>query len=130
MKKIDIIKSFSLEDLKVYLSLVDSYGSIDEMRNELITEINRREEEKNKSLNARFTIEMFKEYNMFYQDEMYVLEINGIRNLQDLIDCDLDSLVGINASIKEKLSWARNFYNMKPITDSKVKQKGKGKKQL
>ena len=125
MYKKGLFDSFTTKQLKDTLDLVCAFEGKDDLLMGIHCEIKRRELESQQSLNARFTIEMFKEYNMFYSDELKVLEINGIRNLQDLIDCDLDSLVGINASIKEKLSWARNFYNMKPITDSKVKQKGK-----
>ena len=88
----------------------------------LYSELKVREEEKNKSLNARFTIEMFREYHMFYQDELRVLEMNGIRNLQDLIDCNLNNLVGITEVMKEKFSWARNFYNMEKTTENNKKK--------
>ena len=45
---------------------------------------------------------------------------------------DLNSLVGITESIKEKLDWARHFYDMSSLEDNKSndKQKQKRKKQL
>ena len=58
---------------------------------------------------------------------MKVLELNGIRNLQDLIDADLDSMIGMTESIKEKLSWARRFYN---LDTNRFKAIQKSKKQL
>ena len=122
MSNIDKFKAFSLNDLKLYLTLIESFETKDDMHNALIAEIKRREEEAKLSLNARFTIEMFKSFNMFYPDEMRVLEINGIRNLQDLIEADLNSMIGMTESIKEKLSWARRFYNLE-ISNGKVKKK-------
>ena len=125
MYKKGLFDSFTTKQLKDTLDLVCAFEGKDDLLMGIHSEIKRRELESQQSLNARFTIEMFKEYNMFYSDELKVLEINGIRNLQDLIEADLDSMIGMTESIKEKFSWARNFYNMKPITDSKVKQKGK-----
>lgn len=122
MSNIDKFKAFSLNDLKLYLTLIESFETKDDMHNALIAEIKRREEEAKLSLNARFTIEMFKSFNMFYPDEMRVLEINGIRNLQDLIEADLNSMIGMTESIKEKLSWARRFYNLE-TSNGKVKKK-------
>ena len=122
MSNIDKFKAFSLNDLKLYLTLIESFETKDDMHNALIAEIKRREEEAKLSLNARFTIEMFKSFNMFYPDEMRVLEINGIRNLQDLIEADLNSMIGMTESIKEKLSWARRFYNLEPSNEKVMKK--------
>lgn len=122
MHKKNIFKNFKTEDLKNFILLVDQFEGKDDLLMGLYSELKVREEEKNKSLNARFTIEMFKEYNMFYQDELRVLEMNGIRNLQDLIDCNLNNLVGITEVMKEKFSWARNFYNMEKTTENNKKK--------
>ena len=122
MYKKNIFKKFKTEDLENFILLVDQFEGKDDLLMGLYSELKVREEEKNKSLNARFTIEMFKEYNMFYQDELRVLEMNGIRNLQDLIDCNLNNLVGITEVMKEKFSWARNFYNMEKTTENNKKK--------
>ena len=132
MSNIDKFKSFSLEDLKSFLALIESFENKDDMHNALIAEIIRREEERKLSLNVRFDIKMIKKLNLFYPDELKVLEINNIKNIQDLLDCDLNSLVGITESIKEKLDWVRHFYDMSSLEDNKSndKQKQKRKKQL
>ena len=122
MYKKNIFKNFKTEDLKNFILLVDQFEGKDDLLMGLYSELKVREEEKNKSLNARFTIEMFREYHMFYQDELRVLEMNGIRNLQDLIDCNLNNLVGITEVMKEKFSWARNFYNMEKTTENNKKK--------
>lgn len=131
MSNIDLFKSFSLDDLKAYLSLIEVFETKDDIYNALVLEINRREEENKVSLNKRFTIKLFKDLSMFYPDEMHVLEVNGIKNLQDLIDCDLDSMIGITISIKEKFEWARKFYDMSSTSDkNNGKQKRKENRQL
>ena len=122
MYKKNIFKNFKTEDLENFILLVDQFEGKDDLLMGLYSELKVREEEKNKSLNARFTIEMFREYRMFYQDELRVLEMNGIRNLQDLIDCNLNNLVGITEVMKEKFSWARNFYNMEKTTENNKKK--------
>lgn len=124
MYKSDMFSKFSTDNLKDMAALVLDFEGKDDLLMGIHSELKRREAEKNMSLNSRFTIEMFREYNMFYLDELRVLEVNGIRNLQDLIDCDLNSLVGITEVMKEKFGWARRFYNMdKPKENNKIKTK-------
>ena len=127
MYKKDLFTKFTKEQLKDILALVSTFEGKDDLLMGINSEIKKRELESKQSLNARFTIEMFKSYNMFYPDEMRVLELNGIRNLQDLIEADLDSMIGMTESIKEKLSWARRFYN---LDTKKSKPTQKSKKQL
>ena len=127
MSNIDKLKVFSLEELKLYLTLIESFESKDDMHNALIAEIKRREEFNKESLNVRFDIALMKKLNIFYPDELNVLIINNIKNLQELIDCDLYNLVGITESIIEKLNWARYFYDMR-TTEEKQLDKAKQKR--
>lgn len=127
MFKKDLFTKFTIEQLKDILALVSTFEDKDDLLMGISSEIKCRELEKKQSLNSRFTIEMFKQYNMFYSDELKVLVINGIRNLQDLIDADLNSMIGMTESIKEKLSWARRFYT---LDANKSKAIQKSKKQL
>ena len=127
MLKKDLFTKFTIEQLKDILALVSTFEDKDDLLMGISSEIKCRKKKKKQSLNSRFTIEMFKQYNMFYSDELKVLEINGIRNLQDLIDADLNSMIGMTESIKEKLSWARRFYT---LDANKSKAIQKSKKQL
>jgi hypothetical protein len=122
MYKKGLFDSFTTKQLKDTIDLVCAFESKDDLLMGIHCEIKRRVLESEQSLNARFTMEMFKQYNMFYSDELKVLEINGIRNLQDLIEADLDSMIGMTESIKEKLSWARRFYNLE-TSNGKVMKK-------
>ena len=112
MYKNGIFDKFTTKELKDFLVLSSCFEGMDDLLMGINSEIKKRDLERKQSLNTRFTIEMFKSYNMFYPDEMNVLELNGIKNLQDLIDADLDSMIGMTESIKEKLSWARRFYDL------------------
>lgn len=119
----EIFKNISLEELKKMATLIDVFENKEDFIKALEYEIQKREEERNKSLNARFDMQMFIKYNMFYADELNVLKMNNINNLQDLIECDLDSLIGITESIKEKLDWARNFYNLERTNNQTRRRK-------
>ena len=64
MCNIDKLNVFSLEDLKLCLSLIESFENKDDMHNALIAEIKRREEFNKKSLNVRFDIALMKKLNI------------------------------------------------------------------
>mgnify|MGYP006916073179 CR=1 FL=1 len=109
MKKIEHL---TLDRLKEMKEVVSSYGSMEELNHDLNFAIATREEEKAKSLNVRFNMSLMKKLHVFDPWELKVVESNNIANLQELIDCNLDELVGITPSIKEGLEWVRTFYDM------------------
>ena len=112
-----ILEGLNLDDLKSIKSIVSQYGSMEELINDLDTAISRREEEKAKSLNVRFNMDMFIKLNVFDPWELNVIKSNNISNMQELIDCNLDDLVGITPSVKRGLEWARKFYDMSSMED-------------
>ena len=114
-----VLEKMSLEDLKTMQEIISQYGSMEELKHDLDTTITRREEEKTKSLNVRFNMEMFLRLNIFDPWELKVVQSNHISNLQELIDCNLDELVGITPSIKAGLDWARKFYDMSSLEEKK-----------
>ena len=67
------------------------------------------EDEKKKSLNVRFNMDMFIKLQIFDPWEFKVVRDNHISNLQELIDCNLDDLVGITPSVKRGLEWVRSL---------------------
>ena len=109
MRYLEKMKLKELKDLKKFVSQYDSLG---DLLYDLDSIISTKQEDEEKSLNVRFDMAMFKKLNMFEPREMQVLVDNNINNLQELIDCDLDSLVGMLPSIKEKFLWIRQFYDM------------------
>jgi hypothetical protein len=112
-----ILEGLKTDELKTLKSIVSQYGSMEELVNDLDTTISRREEEKAKSLNVRFNMDMFVKFNVFDPWELNVLKSNNISNMQELIDCNLDELVGITSSIKRGLEWARKFYDMSSMEE-------------
>ena len=68
-------------------------------------------------------MDMFIKLQIFDPWEFKVIRDNHISNLQELIDCNLDGLVGITPSIKQGLEWVRTFYDMSSIEEKKGKSK-------
>ena len=107
-----ILEKMKLDDLKTMKEIVSQYGSMEELNHDLDTTISIREKEKSESLNVRFNMDMMVRLHVFDPWELKVVQSNNIANLQELIDCNLDELVGITPSIKEGLEWVRTFYDM------------------
>lgn len=108
----NMLDNLSYEKLLELGKFVSEYDDIDSLKNDILKKIVSVEEEKSKSLNIRFNMDMFIKLQIFDPWELKVVRKNNINNLQELIDCDLDSLIGITPSIKEGLDWVRKFYNM------------------
>ena len=121
MKKLE---DFSLEELQDMYHFLQAFQSKEECEFFLKERIQKLEEDKKKSLNVRFNMEMFIKLKIFDPSELKVVRDNHISNLQELIDCDLDHLVGITPSIKQGLLWVRTFYDMSAFEE---KEKGKSK---
>ncbi len=116
-----ILETMKLEELKKIQEVVSQYGSMEELKHDLDTTISCREEDKRKSLNVKFNMEMFIRLNIFDPWELDVIKSNKISNLQELIDCNLDELKGITPSVKKGLDWARKFYDMSSLEDKNSK---------
>lgn len=120
MKRLD---GCSLEELRKIKRIVSRYESLGELKDDLHITITSREEEQKKSMNVRFCGEQF--YQIFDPWELRVVKANHIMNLQELIDCDLDHLVGITEGVKNGLEWVRKFYDFRPIEAAMQKEKKK-----
>lgn len=120
-----IIESKSIKELKELVKLIDNYDSIEELRESINLEIERKKKKTNVSLNEGFDLEMFKRFHMLQDYQIEFLRKNGILNLQDLIDCDIEGLfISINDSeFKKDLLFIREFYDMSnmPRFDSNEK---------
>lgn len=104
----DKMSDADLVGLREYVS---GFKDIESLTREIDTLIKKRKANKS-NLNIRFNMDMFIRLKIFDPSEFKVIRDNNINNLQELIDCDLDSLVGITPSIKEGLSWVRSAYDM------------------
>ena len=123
MRYLEQMKLKELKDLKKFVS---QFESMEELLYELDSTISTKQKDQEKSLNDRFDMAMFKKLNMFEPEELKVLVENNINNLQELIDCDLNSLIGMRPSMKRKFLWIRQFYDMSALDNGgHVYKKGK-----
>ena len=113
MKKLDDLTE---EELYILGEIVFQYNDLNNLKGDIEKKIKRKIDKKNqeyeKSLNVRFNMDMFIKLQIFDPWEFKVIKNNHINNLQELIDCNLDDLVGITPSIKEGLEWVRKAYDM------------------
>lgn len=118
-----VLSGMSLEELETFQEVVSQYPTIEELKHDLDIIISYKEEEKIKSLNSRFDMDLFLKLQIFDPWELEVIRFNHIENLQQLIDCNLDELVGITPSIKRGLEWVRTFYDMSKMDYPTKKKK-------
>ena len=109
MKYLDKLNLQELKELKEYIS---KFASMGELINELDSNISTKQKVQKENPNIRFDIELFRKLSILEPSEINLLVENNINNLQELIDCDLNALIGITPSIKAKLEWTRQFYDM------------------
>ena len=120
-----ILNHLKTDDLKTMKEIVSQYDSIDDFKHDLDTLISYREIEEAKSFNVRFNLEMMIRLQIFDPWEWKVVKSNHISNLQELIDCNLDELVGITPSVKQGLEWVRKVYDMRSLeADYRTRKKG------
>ena len=100
---------FGLDELKKIRVLLDSVDDIFILRNIIDLEIKRRES----TVNQKFTLEMLERLEILNRREIELLRINQINNLEELIDCDIDSLIGVRVSDISKFKWVRDFYDLR-----------------
>lgn len=103
------LEDFSLDDLIFLQEFVQ-----DKDCSKKIDTLIQKRQNKN-SINERFTLELCRKLEIFDPWEFHVLKINHIHNMQELIDCDLDSLIGITPSIRDGLEWCRSFYDLRSM---------------
>lgn len=69
------------------------------------------------SLNRKFTIKYMLEWGIITRHEYDILSCNRIRNLRDLLKCNLSDLDGSTPSLIVKLEEVRRFYDMREYCD-------------
>lgn len=108
------LESFSQHDLKLIKREILKTGDINQVINRIDRIIYDKQIQKKeaKSSNERFDIELFKRLSIFPPRELQIIIDNDIENLQELLDVDLNTLIGITDSSREYIDWARHFYDM------------------
>lgn len=120
MKREKNLSDFSLPVLNAIKQDLENYHTIEEFQSDLDQMIREKEEENRKNPNVKFDRAMFVRLHIFDPWELRVLDLYQIHNLQELIDLDMNSLVDVPYSIREKLEWARRVYDLRGMQEKGV----------
>jgi hypothetical protein len=126
MKNLKGIDSFTLEELKKMQEFISSYDSFERLKRDLSIQIEVMNDNR-KNINERFDLALMQRLQIVDSFQLKVLQNNSIHNIQELIDCDLDSLVGITPSMKMEFEWIKRMYDLRTMVDI-PKQKKIGEK--
>ena len=121
MKK-NKMKDFSKEDLYLIRDFIETFSDIKTMKSEVDILIY----EKEKNMNSRLTIELMEQLHFFDREMFDILKSHGIKNIQDLIDSNLDEW-GLTQQRRLELEEAKLWYDFSHLEDNieKIKKKGK-----
>ena len=114
-----MLDKLTITELKQLKEELNNYNSIADLKRDLQTIIVIKEIDREKDIRYRFNMDMFIKLNIFDHIELEVLKLNNINNLLDLEECDIDSLIGITQSIKDKFLWVLKMYNLDDYVDKK-----------
>jgi len=121
MKK-NNMRDFSKEDLYLIRDFIETFNDIKTMKSEVDIMIY----EKEKNMNNRLTIELMEELHFFDREMFEILKSHNIKNIQDLIDSDLEEW-GLTQQRRLELEEAKLWYDFSHLEDNieKIKKKGK-----
>lgn len=120
MKK-NNISDLSLEELY----LVRSFIETNKDKNTMILEVDniiKEKEDKITDMNHRLTIELMKKLHFFDSELFNILENHDIKNIQDLIDSNLNEW-DLTSQRRIELEEAKIWYDFSSTNNSKIKSK-------
>ena len=107
------LENLTLEDLYSFKSFIQN-TSVDDLNKQINDLIAKRKKENSVDfLNRKFTVEYMREWGVFTPKECEVLLGNGISNLHDLLNFDLESLSDASSEMKRKFEVERKLYDLK-----------------
>jgi hypothetical protein len=107
------LENLTLEDLYSFKSFIQN-TSVDDLNKKINDLIAKRKKENSVDfLNKKFTVEYMREWGVFTPKECEVLLGNGISNLHDLLNFDLESLSDASSEMKRKFEVGRKLYDLK-----------------
>lgn len=123
------LSDFTIEELEIIkteITKVKSQEELIETIDKIITRKQEKTEKKEKSYNEQITINML---GCFLPTEEKILEKNGIYTLADLVNRKTETISEIGGSMKEKVNWARDFFDMTAVEDRMriIKERNKRK---
>ena len=122
MKK-NNIKDFSKEDLYLIRDFIETFDDVKTMKSEVDIMIY----EKEKGMNSRLTIELMEQLHFFDKELLEILKIHDIKNIQDLIDSNLDEW-HLTSQRRLELEEAKVWYDFSHLEENIEKEKQKKKK--
>ena len=122
MKK-NKIEDFSLDELKTIKTFIDEKEDINSLKNHIDKVI----DERVNSINYRLTIELMKKLHFFDSELFEILDNHNIKNIQDLIDSDLEEW-NLTHQRRVELEEAKVWYDFSRLEENIEKVKKKGKK--
>ncbi|MBQ3306791.1 MAG: hypothetical protein IJG68_01200 [Bacilli bacterium] len=120
MNKLD---QYKIEELKNIQELLMSFKTIEEAIKTIENKIFQKEEEQKKSINIRFNLELMEKLQILEPSELKLVKEQGIKNLQELLELDLDSIPNISISTKKSIEEKRRFYDMSTFEEKKHNKK-------
>ena len=122
MKK-NKIEDFSLDELKTIKTFIDEKEDINSLKNHIDKVI----DERVNSINYRLTIELMKKLHFCDSELFEILDNHNIKNIQDLIDSDLEEW-NLTHQRRVELEEAKVWYDFSRLEENIEKVKKKGKK--
>lgn len=122
MKK-NNMRDFSKEDLYLIRDFIETFSDIKTMKSEVDIMIY----EKEKNMNNRLTIELMEQLHFFDREMFDILKSHGIKNIQDLIDSNLDEW-NLTQQRRLELEEAKVWYDFDNLEKNIEKVKKKSKK--
>ena len=117
------IEDFSLDELKTIKTFIDEKEDINSLKNHIDKVI----DERVNSINYRLTIELMKKLHFFDSELFEILDNHNIKNIQDLIDSDLEEW-NLTHQRRVELEEAKVWYDFSRLEENIEKVKKKGKK--
>lgn len=130
-----LLSDFSLEQLQEVKQFIETHKKIKTMRFEVDEMIKEKEQEKIdkendriNGMNYRLTIDLMEKLHFFDSELLWILRNHDIKNIQDLIDSNLNTW-GLTTQRRIELEEAKVWYDLSRIErEEKEKQNIKTKK--
>ncbi len=120
MKKKVSLDNFTLDELKLIKKEITTANSKEELLERVDYIISKKGYQMTESLNARFPVDWFN----IDSCHIKLLHDNGIDTLAQLRGVeDISSLTGITEDGIEKISWAREYFNMDSVEQLPIEQR-------
>ncbi|MBQ9019075.1 MAG: hypothetical protein IJ097_02020 [Bacilli bacterium] len=120
MKK-NNINSLSLKELYLVRSFIETHKDKNTMMLE-VDSIIKDKEDKTSDLNHKLTIELMEKLHFFDSELFSILKSHNIKNIQDLIDSNLNEW-NLTQQRRIELEEAKIWYDFSSINNGKIKSK-------